>query len=432
LNTNKPIWTRTSKEVTDEEYINFYKSVSKDTEDPLKWIHFSAEGDADFKSILYIPGKAPYNLFDPHSQVHRGNLKLYVRRVFITDDFEALVPSYLKFIRGVVDSDDLPLNVSREMLQQSKILKQIEKKIVRKAIAMFQELATAEDQDQYRKFWENYGTSIKLGVVEDSGNRSRLTKLLLFHSSKTGNLTTFDDYISRAKEGQEQIYFLAGTSIDNIQKSPLIEKAIKRGYEVLYMVDPIDEYAVQHIQKYESKYTLTNLGKDGVKFDDNEEEEDELKKVEEEFAPLTEYLKETFSDKIERAIVSDRLSTSPAALVSSMYGFSANMERIMRAQALQHNKSVYNSKKILEINPNHPIIKELLKRIVENGDDESAKVTATVLYETAVLSSGFNVDDPARFAGWIHRMMALNLNIDPSTIQEPSTPTPTPEGHDEL
>jgi len=385
----------------------------------MKWIHFTAEGDAEFRSILFIPGSAPYNMFDPHSQVHRGSLKLFVRKVFITDDFETLVPSYLKFIRGVVDSDDLPLNVSREMLQQHKVLKQIEKKLVRKAIAMFQELASEEDKSKYNKFWEQYGINVKLGVVEDSGNRSRLPKLLMFELSKTGSLTSFDDYVSRFKDGQDQIYYLAGSSLDTVKKSPLIEKAIRKGYEVLYMVDPIDEYAMQHLSKYDNKYKLTNLGKDGVKFDDNEEEEEqELKQIEEEFAPLTDFLKTTFSDKLEKVVVSDRLSTSPCALVSTTHGYSANMERIMKAQALQsHRQAGYIPKRILEVNPKHPIIKELLQRVV-NKDDEAAKVSAEVLYETAVMTSGYSVDDPANFASWIHKMMALNLNLDASAIEQ--------------
>jgi heat shock protein beta len=439
LNQTKPLWTRSTKEITDEEYKSFYKAISKESDDPLKWIHFAAEGDAEFKAILYIPGTAPHNMFDPNSKTHRGALKLFVRRVFITDDFDNLVPNYLKFIRGVVDSDDLPLNVSREMLQQSKVLKQIEKKIVRKSIAMFQELASAESKDDYKKFWENYGTNVKLGVIEDTGNRSRLTKLLMFHSSKTGELTTLDDYVSRMKEGQDQIFYLAGSSKDSVEKSPLIERAVKKGYEVLYMVDPIDEYALQHITKYDGKHKMTNLGKEGVKFDDEAEAAEEKKKVEEEFTPLADFLKNTFPDKLEKVIISDRLTTSPCALVSSTYGYTANMERIMKAQALGQNKQAgYSPKKIFEINPRHPIIKELLSRVAGSDEDkETARVTANVLYETAVLSSGYVVDDPANFAKTIHKMMSLNLNLAQSeVIEEPTAPTTEPDtssqGKDEL
>jgi heat shock protein beta len=418
LNETKPIWTRSPKEITEDEYKKFYKSITKESDDPLKWIHFTAEGEAEFKSILYIPSTAPYNMFDPHSSAHRGSIKLYVRRVFITDDFQDLIPNYLKFIRGIVDSDDLPLNVSREMLQQHRILNQIQKKLVRKAIAMFQEMASSEDKELYQKFFKNYGTNVKLGVIEDHTNKSRLTKLLMFLSSKTGELTTFDDYVSRMKEGQDQIFYLAGPSKEAVEKSPLIERIIKKGYEVLYMVDPIDEYALQHIQKYDGKYKLTNLGKEGVKVDDDKDVEEQKKKVEEEFAPLVDYLKDTFKDMIEKVIVSDRLTSSPCALVSTTWGYTANMERIMKAQALgQPNRATHSPKKILEVNPKHPIIRELLNRIKENKDDETAKVTSTVLYETAVLSSGYTVDDPTSFAKWIHKMMSINLNLDPAAAE---------------
>jgi heat shock protein beta len=351
LNQTKPIWTRSAKDISGEEYNSFYKSITKESEDPLKYIHFTAEGDAEFKSILFIPKTAPQNMFDPSKGSHKGAIRLFVRRVFITDDFEGLIPNYLKFIRGVVDSDDLPLNVSREVLQQNKLLKQIEKKLVRKSIAMFQELANDEDKDLYKNFWTNYGTNVKLGIIEDSGNRSRLTKLLMFLSSKTGDYVTLDDYVSRMKEGQDQIFYLAGTSKDAVEKSPLIERVIKRGYEVLYMVDPIDEYALQHIPKYDGKYKMTNLGKEGVKLDDKEVEDDK-KKTEEEYKPLVDYLKDTLSDKLEKVVVTDRLTTSPCALVSTSYGYTANMERIIKAQALGiKGQAPYVPKKILEINP---------------------------------------------------------------------------------
>jgi len=437
LNDTKPIWTRSAKEVTEEEYADFYKAITKDTEDPLRHVHFTAEGDAEFKSILYIPKTAPSNMFDPNSVSHRGALKLFVRRVFITDDFENLIPNYLRFIRGVVDSDDLPLNVSREVLQQHKILEQIQKKIVRKSIAMFQEIASDEDKELYREFWTQYGTNLKLGVIEDHANRTRLTKLLMFLSSKTGEYTTLDDYVSRMKEGQDKIFYLAGASREVVEKSPLIERAIKKGYEVLYMVDAIDEYALQHIQKYDNKYVLTNLGKEGVKFDDAEDEEDTKKQVTEEFQPLVDFLKDTLSANVDRVVITDRLTTSPCALVSSSWGYTANMERILKAQALGikgKDHSVPN-KKIMEINPRHPIIKELLRRVESDKEDEAAKVTSKVLYETAVLSSGYVVDDPSEFAGWIHKMMSLNLNIDPSAkveeIEEPVLADKQPAAEEE-
>jgi len=418
LNQTKPIWTRSPKDITEEEYHNFYKSIAKQTENPLKWIHFTAEGDAEFKSILFIPTTPPSNMFDP-TQNTKGHLKLFVRRVFITDDFEGLIPNYLKFIHGIVDSDDLPLNVSREILQQNKLLKLIEKKIVRKSIAMFQELASQEDKESYKQFWSNYGTNIKLGVIEDAGNRSRLTKLLMFQSSKTGDYTSLDDYVGRMKEGQDQIFYLAGSSKEAVERSPLVEQVLRKGYEVLYMVDPIDEYAIHHIPKYDGKHKLTNLGKEGVKLgDEKEDAEAEKKRLDEEFKPLTDYLKNLFSDKLEKVVVTDRLTTTPCTLVSSAYGYSANMERIMKAQALGQGKSTgYVPKKIMEINPQHPIVKELLKRVEEDPKSKSPEVSATVLYETAVLSSGYAVEDPSHFANIIHKMMAMNLDISASDYE---------------
>lgn len=209
------------------------------------------------------------------------------------------------------------------------------------------------------------------------------------------------------KEGQDQIYYLAGANEDAVKRSPLIERAIKKGYEVLYMVDPIDEYTLQHLQKYDNKYKLTNLGKEGVKFDDEVEDK---KATEEEYKPLVDYLKDTLSDKLDKVIVTDRLTTSPCALVSSTYGYTANMERIMKAQALgvKGRDAPYTPKKIMEINPKHPIVRELLRRVTADKSDETAQVTATVLYETAVLSSGYIIDDPSQFAGWIHKMMSLS------------------------
>eukprot|EP01113_Clastostelium_recurvatum_P027439 TRINITY_DN330_c0_g1_i2.p1 TRINITY_DN330_c0_g1~~TRINITY_DN330_c0_g1_i2.p1 ORF type:complete len:827 (+),score=442.28 TRINITY_DN330_c0_g1_i2:98-2578(+) len=449
LNTVKPIWTRSPKDITEEEYNNFYKAISKDTEDPLTYTHFNAEGEAEFKSILFFPATAPYNVFDPNPDVHRGNFKLFVRRVFITDDFQELVPNYLKFLRGIVDSDDLPLNVSRETLQKHKLLKLIEKKLVRKALAMIQsmfEKEKPEDEtedeteekvkdpmasnvsEKYRQFWKQYGTNLKLGVMEDQTNKSRLIKLLLFHSSKTDDLASFDDYVGRMKEGQEEIYYLAGQNKDMVQKSPLIEKMLKRGYEVLYMLDPIDEYTLQQVPKVDGKYKLVNLGKEAPSIDDEFKEEEEKEKfLEEEFKPLAEFIKKQLPDKLEKVVISRRLTQSPCALVASSYGYTANMERVMKAQALQAGqRQQHVPKKILEVNPRHPIVREMLRRIEGNDSDETAKITAKVLYETAVLSSGYSIDDTADFASWIHKMMSVNLDIDPNQ-EVPEAPEPAPK-----
>jgi len=439
MNETKPIWTRSSKEITEEEYNNFYKAITKDYQDPIMHIHFTGEGEVDFKSLLYIPASPPPNMFDPNNVDARHNIKLYVRRVFITDDFKDLLPKYLLFIKGVVDSDDLPLNVSREMLQEHKVLKLIKKRIVRKAIAMFQELLEEEDQTKYKEFWKNFGTNIKLGVIEDAPNRTRLSKLLMFHSSKTSDLASLDDYVSRMKEGQTQIYYLAGESKEVVESSPLIERLIKRGYEVLYMTDPIDEYALANLEKYDGKYKITNIGREGLKLEDDQADEEKEKKLEQEYSHLTSFLKKALGNKVEKVTISHRLTQSPTALVSSAHGYTANMERIIKAQALSDPKATqfYIPRRILEINPRHPLIKQLAQKVQENEEDPSAKDIAELMYDTAALTSGFSLDEPADLAAKIHKILYNNLNIDPNTpiddvepIQE--VPTHTTETKDEL
>jgi len=443
MNETKPLWVRNPKEITDEEYNSFYKSFSKDWQDPLETIHFLAEGEVEFKSLLFIPQTAPLSMYDPSNPDAHKSIKLYVKRVFITDEFKDILPKYLSFLRGLVDSDDLPLNVSREMLQEHKILKIIKRKLVRKAIAAFQSIASGkegfEDEDEeetekkptttgpnekYRKFWKEFGTNIKLGVIEDGTNRTRLSKLLVFHSSKTDDLTFLADYVSRAKEGQKQIYYLAGESKDVVEHSPLLEKLHKKGYEVLYMIDPIDEYALQSLDKFDGKWKLTNIAKEGLKFDDEETPEEVKKETEEQYSVLTKYLKKTLSDRIEKAIITDRLVKSPSALVAPSYGHTANMERILKTQSIGVQKSITPTKKIMEINPKHPIVKELLKRVQENEEDPTAKDIANLMYETAALSSGFSLEDPSSFADRINKMIGLSLNLQEVEVSEdePSQP----------
>jgi len=384
-------------------------------------IHFNAEGEVNFKSLLYIPATAPVNQFDPNNEsVHKG-IKLYVRRVFITDDFKDILPKYLSFIKGVVDSDDLPLNVSREMLQEHKTLKIIKKKLVRKAIAMFQQMAESEDKKQYETFWKNYGTNVKLGVIEDSNNRTRLSKLLMFLSSKTGELTSLDKYVERMKKGQEQIYFLAGESKETIQQSPLIEKLVKRGYEVLYMVDPIDEYTLGNMDKFDGKYKMTNVARENIKLDGEKEDEEKEKEVKQEFEPLLKYLKNKLGSKIEKAVISKRLSNSPSALVSGSHGWTPTMERIQKAQALgdpNRERSFYQPKKVLEINVRHPIVRELKKRVEANEEDTTADDIVELMYDTAALTSGWSLENPAQFAEKIIKMMNLGLSLDANAAPE--------------
>ncbi|KAN0030490.1 hypothetical protein ACTA71_009129 [Dictyostelium dimigraforme] len=407
LNDSKPLWMKAAKDVTKEEYTEFFRSLSKTQDTPITYSHFKTEGDTEFRSILYIPENPPSNMFDLDAA--GSGLKLFVRRVFITDNLKDLVPNWLRFLVGVIDSDDLPLNVSREMLQQNKILEAIKKKVIGKFISMVKELSEDEDKTKYNEFFKKFGSSMKLGAIEDQANKKRLTKYLLFPSSKE-ELTSFAGYVERMKEGQDQIYFITGKSKDSVEASPLIEQAIKRGYEVLFMVDPIDEYLVPQLDKYDDKFKFTNLARSGVKFSEDKEEEDQRKQTAEEYKPLLSYLKKTLSDKLEKVVISKILADSPSILVSNSWGVTANQERIMKAQAHQSNTNPqFNSKKIMEINPSHPLIKQLLNRLNEFGEeDETIKVSAHVLYETSALTAGYSIDNPTNFADFIYKLMMIN------------------------
>ncbi|CAN4124658.1 unnamed protein product [Withania somnifera] len=406
---SRTIEMRNPKEVEKEQYQEFYKKTFNEFLDPLTYTHFTTEGEVEFRSVLYIPGMAPLNneeVVNPKTK----NIRLYVKRVFISDDFDGeLFPRYLSFVKGVVDSNDLPLNVSREILQESRIVRIMRKRLVRKTFDMIQDLSESENKEDYKKFWENFGKFVKLGCIEDTGNHKRITPLLRFFSSKSEEeLISLEDYVENMGENQKAIYYLATDSLQSARTAPFLEKLVQKGIEVLYLVEPIDEVAIQNLQTYKEK-KFVDISKEDLELDDDDEVKD--REAKQEYTLLCDWIKQQLGDKVAKVQVSKRLSSSPCVLVSGKFGWSANMERLMRAQTLGDTSTLefMRGRRILEVNPDHPIIKDLNAACKNSPDSSDARRAVELLYDTALISSGFTPESPAELGNKIYEMMAMAL-----------------------
>ncbi|KAF3443286.1 hypothetical protein FNV43_RR12968 [Rhamnella rubrinervis] len=406
-NETQPIWLRNPKEVTTEEYNEFYKKTFNEYLEPLASSHFTTEGEVEFRSILYVPSissTSKDDIVNPKTK----NIRLYVKRVFISDDFDGeLFPRYLSFVKGVVDSNDLPLNVSREILQESRIVRIMRKRLVRKAFDMILGISMSENREDYEKFWDNFGKYLKLGCIEDRENHKRIAPLLRFFSSQSEeDMISLDEYIENMIPEQKDIFYIAADSVKSAKNTPFLERLHEKKIEVLYLVDPIDEVAIQNLKSYKEKNFVDATKEDLDLGDKNEEKEKEMKQ---EFAQTCDFIKKHLGDKVASVQISNRLRSSPCVVVTGKFGWSANMERLMKSQTVGDASSLefMRSRRVFEINPENPIIRRLDDAIKNNPDDRNARKFIDILYGSALVTSGFTPEDPAELAGNLHELMHM-------------------------
>ncbi|XP_054819043.1 heat shock protein 90-6, mitochondrial [Prosopis cineraria] len=429
-NETQPIWLRNPKDVNKDEYNEFYKKTFNEYLDPLASSHFTTEGEVEFRSILFVPAIAPSgkdDIINPKTK----NIRLYVKRVFISDDFDGeLFPRYLSFVKGVVDSNDLPLNVSREILQESCIVRIMRKRLVRKTFDMILGISLSENREDYEKFWENFGKYLKMGCIEDRENHKRIAPLLRFFSSQSEDeMISLDEYVENMKPDQKDIYFIAADSVTSAKNTPFLERLLERDLEVLFLVDPIDEVAIQNLKSYKEK-NFVDISKEDLDIGDKNEEKE--KEVKQEFGQTCDWIKKRLGDKVANVQISNRLSSSPCVLVSGKFGWSANMERLMKAQTMGDTASLefMRSRRVFEINPNHPIIRNLSAAFKSNPDDQDALKTIDLLYDAALVSSGFTPENPAQLGGRIYEMMGMAITgkwSDPGQAQHTESQPHAPE-----
>lgn len=415
VNEHKPIWTRSSNDLKEEDYYGFYKSLTNDNEKPYTYKHISGEGQIEYKGILYLPKKIRNNVFE--RGVKQNNIKLYVRKVFVSDNSAVLCPEWLHFISGVVDTDDLPLNVSREILQENKVIKVIKKAVVKKSIDMLK--SAMNDMDNYLKIYKTYQKNIKLGVYEESGDRERVSDLLMFYSANSPDkMITFDDYITSMNENQKHIYYIAGDNMDILKTSPFLDRFKKNGLDVLFMTDPVDEYMCQRLMQYK-ECTLTCITKGDIELPNTTDADKELiKKQKEEYKSLCDYIKRLYTTFSEVKIT-NKVSELPCIVSSPENGFSANMEKIIKSQTLGQTDSANAmlNKRVLEINPLHPIIKKI-KNINDTEEYNSLRDLLDLVINSALLYSGYQIIKPVDFSKKVLNVVMLGMDINDDEEEE--------------